>query len=122
MRMSLNCWGLLALTFLSLGCLLLIVLPHVKIEWRQKEVSELDFDKVRIGMSKDEVKSILGNPEDPGWSSYDVPWGVEYPEYWLGRHSFIVIGFDKDDRVAAKEFSSMVGLQKLCQRSLAFGD
>jgi hypothetical protein len=61
-----------------------------------------DFDRIAYGMSKDEVRSILGPPRVP-----NVVWGTDkrLVDLWYAadEKSSILVGYDSDGKVNFKE-------------------
>jgi outer membrane protein assembly factor BamE (lipoprotein component of BamABCDE complex) len=66
-------------------------------------MSESDWAKVQIGMSMEEVRSVLGEPDDVQTFDMKDPFTgeTEHTETWYYGFSY-QISFDKDGAVDAK--------------------
>ena len=114
----------LAVLLLGFGTALLL--------WPRDRITAESWQKIRIGMTEEEVAEILGGPGvslDETWAQYDrlqkqlnhAPWQFEDPhlaepadkglfvvgerdKIWTGRRGMIEIEFDQENRVCWKSF------------------
>jgi hypothetical protein len=80
------------------------------------------FQRVREGMTRQQVEAILGEPAE---FDIDNPDGPEAPEaecqFWIGEHLLISVTFDEDERVVRKSFCTIRDtdpsgpFERLCQ-------
>ena len=115
----------LAVSLLGFGTALLL--------WPRDRITAESWQKIRIGMTEDEVMEILGGPgmtRKEARAQYDQlekelgrpPFEMEVPELlepenklfkldraksWIGRRGIIAIEFDQDNRVCWKEFQGV---------------
>jgi hypothetical protein len=80
--------------------------------------TKANFDKVRVGMTRDEVESLLGPPTGPRVFDGEPVW------YWQGWHGDAIVDFDRDaDRTVVQskrysEFPWRVRFRMLWERAL----
>ncbi len=67
------------------------------------KVNQANFDKIKTGMTQDEVKKILGSPTET--SSMSIAGLSGTSSKWEGKNGTIVIQFF-NEKVQIKEFSS----------------
>jgi len=118
----------LAVSLLGFGTALLL--------WPRDRITKASWEKIRIGMTEEEVAEILGGPgmsRDEYWAEYDrlkkelgrAPFENEGPtlkepdssargflvgsrvSIWTGRRGRIEIQFDEDNHVWWKRFHGM---------------
>lgn len=58
---------------------------------------DYDINKIKVGMTKEEVRNIFGRPKKiTSSSSVGENW-----TYWIMWHVWASIGFDKDNKVSS---------------------
>jgi hypothetical protein len=76
--------------------------------WPRDRITAESWEKIRIGMTSEEVEKILGGPGIKApFTSQRMKAGPQVPptiHFWLGRNGFIEIEFDNDGRVMDKYF------------------
>jgi hypothetical protein len=72
-------------------------------------ISYENYERVRKGMTKDEVEAILGRPKTVVSAPGSLPSGIRWDTRceWIGNEHLIAVSF-QDGRVILKEFDTFV--------------
>lgn len=64
-------------------------------------VSTANQNRIQVGMTTEQVQSILGRPSHISWDDEGHPWGYRYSSPWLWQ--YFKIRFDRNGRVIETE-------------------
>jgi hypothetical protein len=89
----------------------------VAVLWPWPRVSRAKYDRIKLGMSRAQIDTLLGGPGDfttratcvsasaePAWEGAPEAWLGAATEAWRGDEGTIWVAFDASGRVAAKRF------------------
>lgn len=73
---------------------------------KRSAISFESFQKLKVGMTRKQVETILGGPARLEVRPYHAIWAINHwhPEHWSGEECRICVHFDSWDKVSGVEF------------------
>jgi hypothetical protein len=79
----------------------------VSLSHEESPVSPDSYSQIRLGMTQEEVETILGVPHNESYS-LDSGAGIHRVTVWVGPTLAIIIAWDSEDRVLNKQCAEVV--------------
>jgi hypothetical protein len=92
-------WPFVGFGLMIIVCLSLVAVTDELAAWNRTRVRLANLDRIKIGMSEEEVIQILGQPDGPTHGG-----NIVYPGWWDSEDGFIEVNFHVSEGVTSKTF------------------